>query len=164
LITEEIIVKFFEGKCDARDAAMVLAWLNANPAKLKEYLGEEEWENFQPAHVLSPEISGKLWNNINKNTTSPAVPHSYFRWTAVAASVLLVAGLSWLVMSKKQTTSTISAATVITKNIINTTPQKKSAYAQRWFYSRVVAWQLNFLSRELYLPEKNCNIKWRSKF
>ena len=126
MITEEIIVKFFEGKCDARDAAMVLAWFNANPAKLKEYIGEEEWENFQPAHVLSPEISGRLWNNINKNTTSPAVPHSYFRWTAVAASVLLVAGLSWLVISKKQTTSTISAATAITKNIINTTPQKKA--------------------------------------
>ena len=122
MITEEIITKFFEGKCDARDAAIVQAWLNENPAKLKEYIGMEEWEGFQPAHLLSPDISGKLWNNINKNTSSPH--YSYFRWMA-AASVLLVVGLSWNFILKTQKASIISAATVgITKNIFNNTPQK----------------------------------------
>ena len=46
---------------------------------------------------------------------------------AVAASVLLVAGLSWLFIVKNQKTSITSAATVpIAKNISNTTPQKKA--------------------------------------
>ena len=127
MITEEIIIKFFEGKCDARDAAMVQAWLNENPAKLKEYIGVEEWEDFRSTHVLSPDISGKIWNNINKTSTSPAVQYSYFRWMAVAASVLLAVGLSWLFIFKNQKTSIISAATVaITNNIFNTTPQKKT--------------------------------------
>ena len=127
MTTAEIITKFFEGKCDARDAAIVHAWLNENPAKLKEYIGVEEWEDFQPAHVLSPDISGKLWNSINKNTTSPEVHYPYFRWMAVAASVLLVAGLSWLYIFKSQKTSITSAATIpIAKNISNTTPQKKA--------------------------------------
>jgi transmembrane sensor len=125
LITEEIIIKFFEGKCDARDVAIVQAWLNENPAKLKEYIGLEEWEDFQPAHVLSPDISGKLWNNINKNTTSSAAHYPYFRWMAVAASVLLVVGLSGHFILRKQKTGIISPpAVAITKNIFNNTPQK----------------------------------------
>jgi transmembrane sensor len=93
--------------------------------ELNEYIREEEWEDFQPDQVLSPDKSGKLWNNINKTTTTPVVHYSYVRWMAVAASVLL--GLSWLLILKKQKTSTISAATVaITKTIFNHTPQKKT--------------------------------------
>jgi transmembrane sensor len=94
---------------------------------MKEHIGEEEWEDFKPAHDLSPEISDKLWNNINKNTTSPAVHHSYFRWMAVAASVVLVVGLSLQFILKKQKTSLTSAATVpIANNISNNTPHKKA--------------------------------------
>lgn len=93
----------------------------------KEYLEEEEWDDFQPTHHLSPELSGKLWNSINKNTASPAVHDSPFRWMAVAASVLLVTGLSWHFMSKKQKTGTISAATVArTQHVLNNTRGKKA--------------------------------------
>ena len=100
---EEIIQNFQEGKC------------------------EEEWDGFQPAHDLSPDISGKLWNNINKNATFPAVHYSYFRWTAVAASLLLVVGLSWQFILKKQKTSVTSAAAApIAQHITNNTPQKKA--------------------------------------
>ena len=124
-MTEEIIVKFFEGKCDARDIAIVEAWLSENPARLKEYIGEKEWEDFQPPHVLSTDISGKLWNGISKNATSPKVHFSYFRWLAVAASLLLVMGQFWHFNIKNQKTSIINAATVAnTKSIFNNTPQK----------------------------------------
>ena len=100
---EEIIQNFQEGKC------------------------EEEWDGFQPAHDLSPDISGKLWNNINKNATFPAVHYSYFRWMAVAASLLLVVGLSWQFILKKQKTGITSAATApIAQHISNNTPQKKA--------------------------------------
>ena len=95
--------------------------------ELNEYIGEEEWEDFQPDQVLSPELSGKLWNGIKKNTSTPKAHYSYFRWMAVAASVLLVVGLSWQFIIKKQKTSITSAATVpIAKNISNNTPQKKA--------------------------------------
>ncbi|MHA4809063.1 FecR family protein [Flavitalea flava] len=125
MITEEIIISFFEGKCDARDAAMVHAWLSENPAKLKEYIGVEEWDDFQPAHDLSPDKSGKLWNSIYKNIGSPEVRYSTFKWMAVAASVLLVVGLSWHFMLKHQKTGIISEATVArTKHIFNNTLQK----------------------------------------
>jgi transmembrane sensor len=124
LITEKILLNFFDGKCDAREVALVQEWLKENPAKLKEYMGVEEWEEFQPTHALSPEISRKLWDSINATIPSPAVHYSYLRWMAVAASVLLVVGLSWQFILQKQKTS-ISAATVAkTKNISNTTPQK----------------------------------------
>ncbi len=125
MITEDLILKFFEGKCDARDAAIVHAWLNENPAKLKEYIGAKEWEDFQPSHVLSPDLSGKLWNSINKNTSPRKVHYPHFRWMAVAASALLVIGLSWFYIFRNQKTSTISSATVArTKNIFNNTRQK----------------------------------------
>jgi transmembrane sensor len=95
--------------------------------ELNEHIGEEEWEDFQPDQVLSPDISGKLWNNINKNTGSPVVHYPYFRWMAVAASVVLVLGLSWQFILKKQKTSLTSTATVpIAKNIANNTPQEKA--------------------------------------
>ena len=88
-------------------------------------MGEEEWDDFQPTHVLSPGISGKLWNNINKNTTSPATHYSYFRRVAVAASVLLVVGLSWYFILKDQKAGIDTAATVVTtKNVFNNTLQK----------------------------------------
>jgi ferric-dicitrate binding protein FerR (iron transport regulator) len=125
LITEELITKFFEGKCDAGDGAIVQAWLNENPAKLKEYFGVEEWEDFQPVPALSPEMSRKLWKSINRNTSTPTLRHSFFRWTAVAASLLLITGLSWQFILKRQKTPAIGAATVGTsKNIFNQTPQK----------------------------------------
>jgi transmembrane sensor len=124
LITEKILLNFFEGKCDAREVALVQAWLRDNPAKLKEYLGVEEWEKFQPAHTLSPDISRKLWAGIDKTTPSPAVHHSYFRQLAVAASIVLVIGLSWQFMLQKQKTRISAAAVATTKHISNTTPQK----------------------------------------
>ena len=94
---------------------------------MKEYIGEEEWEEFQPPHSLSPELSGKLWDGINKNTTAPVLSHSYFRWVAVAASVLLVVGLSWqFIFKKNETTAAGASAVTATKNIVNTTPQKKA--------------------------------------
>ena len=98
-----------------------------NPTKLKEYPGQEEWENFEPPGDLSPNISGKIWNNITKNTSSPVVRFFHFKWMAAAASVLLVVGLSWQFILKNQKTSITSAATVaIAKDISNTTPQKKA--------------------------------------
>lgn len=90
---------------------------------MKEYIAEQEWEEFEPSHNLSPDISGKLWNNINKNTASPAVRHSYFKWITAAAAVLFVAGLSWQYISTGQkTSSAVMVAT--TDDIVNTTPQK----------------------------------------
>lgn len=126
MITEELIVNFFEGKCNAQDVAIVLAWIKENPAGLKKYIGEQEWENFQSAQALSPEVSGKLWNNIHKNAAPPAVHYPWFRWTAVAASLLLVAGLSWLCLSKGQKTAPGAATAAITKNISNPASQNKT--------------------------------------
>jgi transmembrane sensor len=95
--------------------------------ELNDHIGEKEWDDFQPDQVLSPDISGKIWNGINKNTSSPKVPYPYFSRMAVAASVVLVAGLSWLFILKDQKTSIISAATAEkTKDIFNNTPQKMS--------------------------------------
>lgn len=83
-----------------------------DPTKIKEYIGEEEWENFQPNDVLSGDISDKLWNGIDKTPATPKVRYSHFRWIGVAASILLVVGLSWPFILKKQKTSTINASSV----------------------------------------------------
>jgi transmembrane sensor len=126
LITERTIINFLEGKCDARDAAIVYACLKENPTKLEEHF-REEWEDFQPVQVLTPEISGKLWDGIKKNTNPAAVRYSFARWLAVAALVILVVGLPWHFISKKQGTGTISTATAAkARNIFNNTLTKMS--------------------------------------
>ena len=125
LITKQIIVNFFEGKCDARDVAIVQAWLKENPARLKEYIGAEEWERFQPARMLSPEVSENIWNNIAKNTTPAETHRPYWKWTAVAASIVLLIGLSWHFVLTGQKTGISSTAPVAkTRQSANTTPQR----------------------------------------
>ena len=89
-------------------------------------MGVEEWEGFQPAEVLSSDISGKLWNNIRKNTASPRGRSSYIKWIAVAASVLVVVVVSWAFILKKPRSFGRVATIVTTQHIVNTTPQKKA--------------------------------------
>lgn len=76
-------------------------------------LFEEDWENFQTTRVLGPDTSAKLWGRVVKNTT-PRLFH--VRWIAVAASVLLIMGLSWHFMARKQGVAFAS--------MTNHTPQK----------------------------------------
>jgi transmembrane sensor len=90
--------------------------------KLKACMGEEEWEKFQTTHVLSPDKSGKLWNGIYKNTGFSRARYLNFRWLAVAASVLLVVGLSWYFIVQRQKTNPVEAATVAIAK--NNTPEK----------------------------------------
>ena len=90
--------------------------------KLKACMGEEEWEKFQTTHVLSPDKSGKLWNGIYKNTGFSRARYLNFRWLAVAASVLLVVGLSWYFIVQRQKTNLVEAATVAIAK--NNTPEK----------------------------------------
>lgn len=85
---------------------------------------EEEWDDFQPDQVLSSDISGKLWNNIHKNTRISGVSRPYFRWVAVAASVLLVIGLSCLFVFKQKVIGSSATSVAQTKKIFNPTPQK----------------------------------------
>ena len=104
---------------------MVEVWFRENPAKLKEYIGMEEWEGFQPAHPLSTDVSGRLWSNINKDTVSPAAHRVWFRWAAVAAAVVLVVGLSWQFISIGQKKNVNDPLTVgKTRNVVNNTLQK----------------------------------------
>ncbi|WP_431215092.1 FecR domain-containing protein [Puia sp. P3] len=104
---------------------MVELWFRENPAQLKEYIGMEEWEGFQPAHPLPTDVSGRLWHNINKDAASPATHRLWFRWAAVAAAVILVVGLSWQFLSigqKKNVNTSLTAGK--TRNVVNNTPQK----------------------------------------
>lgn len=127
MTTEEIITSFLQGKCDAGDVAIVYAWLKDNPAQLEACIGEKEWEEFQPVQALSPEISGKLWDGIKKNTSSREGRYSRIRWVAVAAMVLLIIGLPWrYVVHKQNTTINSGASAETTRWIVNNTLSKMS--------------------------------------
>lgn len=102
LITEELIQQFFEGRCDDRDKAIVEAFFRDNPGKLKEYMGADEWEEFQPSGALDVQTSGKLWKDIQKNTATIQSIYTYLTWTAVAASIIIALGTYWYFAGKKQ--------------------------------------------------------------
>lgn len=94
---------------------------------LKEYIQEEEWEAFQPAHGLSPDISEKMWEKINKNkrSASPGRRSLYVARVAVAAVAMLVIGLTGYFLLKAGKTNTVgNAPLAIEKNIFNNTSQK----------------------------------------
>jgi hypothetical protein len=68
-----------------------------------------------------------LWNGIKKNTKPAEVRYSLWRWLAVAASILLIIGLPWHYILKREKTHIIPAATVAkTRNIFNNTLSKVS--------------------------------------
>jgi ferric-dicitrate binding protein FerR (iron transport regulator) len=80
-------------------------------------INEEEWENFQPDQVLSPDVSGKLWNNVRKNTAPAKTRYVY----GIAASVVLMAGLSMPFLWNRRLAG---ARMADMKNMINHTPRK----------------------------------------
>jgi transmembrane sensor len=91
-ITEDLILQFFQGKCNRAETMAVLHYLEENPAAAEKYLGKSEWEqviaaadkplpdaqrNSMLAHIKSATFKKRSI----KQTTYPL---------AIAASILLV--------------------------------------------------------------------------
>src|ERR1700761_7098944 len=94
-ISEAIIQKFFDRTGTPEEAEAVAAWFYSDAQLLENYF-VEEWTE-EVVTPLTTEESQELWGYIDRKIQRRRTP---VRWlkaaAAVAASVLLVIGMTWL--------------------------------------------------------------------
>jgi len=132
-VTKELIERFFRNECSPEEQAQVKTFFELNPDELAPYLDETEWENFE-ANPIDPALSKQLFETVRHQTIRKAHIIRTIRKIAVAASVLLIAGLRWMYLGiKKQElpvakteTKTNDSISFVTKREINKTGKDKT--------------------------------------
>ncbi|MGY0038983.1 FecR domain-containing protein [Pedobacter sp. NJ-S-72] len=87
-ISEELISRFFQGKCSPEEAAAVLKHFELHPEAEEHYIGKNEWDNLTASQEapLSDEQTKRMYTNIKSATRKKPT----YQW-AVAAMILLLA-------------------------------------------------------------------------
>lgn len=94
-VTKELLERFFRNECSPEEQEQVKAFFQLNPDEFAQYLDETEWEDFQ-ADPIDPLLSKKFFHNVQHQTIRKTHRVNTIRKIAVAASVLLLAGLGWM--------------------------------------------------------------------
>ena len=101
MVTQELIERFFRGECPSEEQELVLDFFKANPEEFEKYFDENEWENFEAKEKMDPVLSRKLYDKVKSKTLKrKSVIRPIFR-TAVAASIVLMIVLGWLLLKKQ---------------------------------------------------------------
>ena len=102
MITKELIWKFFRNECTAEEKGLVMQYLEENPGVLEEYLSEEEWEHFELSGRIDPYISNRLTTWVRQVYGRQRTSGKLVTRLAVAACVILLAGIGWRVLLDRQ--------------------------------------------------------------
>lgn len=97
-ITQDLIQKFFENKCDPDEFEAVMGYLQHHPEEAEQYLGINEWNETDLPIVpdnnqeeMLEQLKDQLFYRSSRNTMR------LYRTMAIAASLLLAtAGLLWI--------------------------------------------------------------------
>ena len=103
MIMQELIYKFFRNECSEDEKKMVLEYFQTNPAEWDKYLNENEWEYFEVKDKMHPAFSKKIFNKVSGETFRKNNTSKNFAKIAVAASVILLIGLGWLLNNQADT-------------------------------------------------------------
>jgi transmembrane sensor len=109
MITKELIWKFFQNDCTAEERGLVAQYLEENPGALEEYLGEEDWESFETSRNLDPSVSKRLFSKLGREYGQHHASGKLLKRFAVAACIILLAGIGWRVLLHKQAKRDIPA-------------------------------------------------------
>lgn len=126
-ITDELLNNFFQDKCSAEEAAVILAYLNENPSIVNNYLNESEWHNFETNGKLHPVISEKILAIVTNEINMPNKKKiTWLRYVAAAAAVIgIFFSINYFIATKKTnkittTTNNALAEKPILKVVNNT--------------------------------------------
>lgn len=99
-ISEALIQRFFEGACNAEEAAAVQVYLENNPEAMERYLGKQEWDQLSgSAAGPTPLQSARMLAHIQQALSEKPVRKLSWRYAGVAAALLLIAG-TWFLFPK----------------------------------------------------------------
>ena len=88
-ISEELISRFFQGKCSHEEAATVLKHFELHPEAEERHIGKDEWDQLTGSQeaILSDEQTKRMYVNIKSATRKKRT----YQWAA-AAMILLALG------------------------------------------------------------------------
>lgn len=96
-ISEELIVRFFQGRCNHKEAAAVLRYLEQDAGAAEKYLGKKEWDEISlPEYPFEEERTARMLENIRLATYQKPASIVNFKW-AIAASLLIIMAAGLLV-------------------------------------------------------------------
>jgi transmembrane sensor len=95
MIPQELINKFFSNECNDDERKRVLQYFEENPEEWNKYMNEEDWDKFETSEQLNPFVSKKIFDQVRPHTIKKKTIPS---WIAIAASVVLLAGLAWMIL------------------------------------------------------------------
>lgn len=93
IIAEELILRFFQGKCNREEAAVVLAYFEQYPAAAEQYMGKAEWNKMMELSVvnLSEERQKRMLSKIRSATYQKLkINVNAYRWAIAASLVILM--------------------------------------------------------------------------
>ena len=100
---------------------MIHTYFKEHPEELEAYFSEEEWDLLGDSDKLHPVISERMKNIIHENMEPKKHSFSRIKKLAIAASILLLAGIGWLCFITDNKKFTEEAESIVTKpeKIIN---------------------------------------------
>lgn len=141
-ITEALIDKFFANDCTAEEAAAVHVYLTNNPDVLEQRL-QKDWNHTPVEGELSPAESIEMLEAVKSEAFVYKRPFLKrpVTWVSIAASVLIVALLWWLVpkvaagneqiaIDKKESNNKNKEIAATWKDVINTSGNKMQVTLQ----------------------------------
>ena len=99
MLIQELIEKFKRNECDEFEKAEVLTYLEANPDQWDQILNEVDYGQFEREDTLDPAVTNRMFDTVRKSVADGSHTFGLWRMTA-AASVLLLAAFSWLLLHK----------------------------------------------------------------
>lgn len=90
-ISEDLIMRFFKGECDRKEAQTVLQYFEENKQAAGKYIGKPEWDEIKSSDVyLSKERSKQMLDKIRTETYGRYISNiRTYKW-AIAASLILI--------------------------------------------------------------------------
>jgi ferric-dicitrate binding protein FerR (iron transport regulator) len=102
-MTDELLVKWLADEATPPEQKMVEEWINASDAN-RHYFQHFQliWEESKKVAAATEVDENKAWQRfqkrVKKQGTDPG-KQTYFGWWRIAASILIIAGIAWLVSS-----------------------------------------------------------------
>ncbi|WP_177230269.1 FecR domain-containing protein [Chitinophaga sp. CF118] len=109
---EKLLQKYLDGQCSITETEELYAWLQSSPAhrSLLSTMQREFEQAMNTRHEIPAEVSDRIENRLLEEITQHKVVRlHYWRWTAAAAIVLLLAGVYFIRTSSLRQTFPIVA-------------------------------------------------------
>lgn len=129
-ISEELMVRFFQGRCNRKEKTAVLRYLDQDTGAAEKYMGKKEWDEISlPEYPFEEERTVRMLENIRQATyQKPESAIANFKW-AIAASLLIILSAGLLIFKDSSDTGkqilAINKVEGVWKSVSNPTEHSK---------------------------------------